>query len=227
MVTVVNFNGVTLGFHVRNERNILNTDQLVISEAFTENTYDLHEDHFKHTGIFIDIGANIGAVSLLAWVLGAKRIEAYEPESENYKLLGKNVAQNGALSSVSLYRQAVWSSEKEIPLVPRQGGSTSEQSVIDMNQSGVIWVPAVTLAQVLAPFSEVDVVKIDTEGAEYEILIDREVHQKIRHLVLEYHTTTTEKFGAMLAMLSLTHNLQVFGHYDTDGGQIVAKRYGD
>ena len=85
----------------------------------------------------------------------------------------------------------------------------------------------VTLTQVLSPFAEVDVVKVDTEGAEYEMFGDLGANQKIRVLMMEYHPTTTTKFGALLAQLSLTHNLQVFGHYNEGGGQILAKRYGD
>jgi len=203
------------------------SDEIVLREAFEENTYALHEDHFLHTGIMVDIGANIGAVTILACELGAKRVVAYEPDPENYALLKENVALNSGKIPVELHQQAVWSFEGTIPLVPSQGASTSRSSVVERYAGQVVMVTTITLAQVLQPFPEVDVVKVDTEGAEYEMFVDRETNQKIRMLVMEYHQTTAERFGALVALLSLTHNLQLFGHYDTDGGQILAKRYGD
>lgn len=201
------------------------SDAIVLREAFVENTYALHGDHFAHTGVMIDIGANIGAVTMLACELGAKRVVAYEPEPENYQLLRTNIRLNQCDKAVETHQQAVWSQAGPLELVSSQAASTARPEVVAVLPAHVIQVPAVTLEDVLIPFQEVDVVKVDAEGAEYEMFRNRDVHRKIRMLVMEYHQTTAEKFGALLALLSLTHNLQVFGHYDVDGGQILAKRY--
>lgn len=201
------------------------TDEIVLREAFVENTYALHPDHFAHTGIMIDIGANIGAVALLACELGAKRVVAYEPDAENFGLLSVNIRLNHARGKVNLHREAIWSQAGTIPLVGGQAATTSNPDTVKAWPELVVQVPTITLAEVLRPFEDVDVLKVDTEGAEYEILRERAVLQKARMIVVEFHTTTTEKFGGLLALLSLTHNLQVFGHYDVSGGQILAKRY--
>lgn len=230
-VTVMGPQERELRFKVRSKRGPVDSagsDEIVLHEAFVENTYTLHPDHFAHTGIMIDIGANIGAISVLACGLGAKQVIAYEPEPENFRLLVENTSWNvyeGVL--VELHPQAVWSSEGWIPLVPSQGASTSRLEVLEAFPSKTIPVQTVTLTQVLSPFAEVDVVKVDAEGAEYEMFGDLGANQKIRVLMMEYHPTTATIFGGLLAQLSLTHNLQVFGHYNVDGGQILAKRYGD
>ena len=216
--------GGVLNVYLRHGTGPDYSDALVLKEAFEENTYGLHEDQFKHTGIFVDIGANIGIVSLLAWTMGATKIIAYEPEPDNYELLLRNMEANPK-APIESHKKAVWSCEASLPLVPRQGGSTSEAGVVADRWKDVTYVPAVTLAYVLEEFEDIDVLKVDTEGAEYEILRDRQVNQKARRIVLEYHTTTEAKFGKLLATLSLTHNIQVFGHYDTDGGQVLGVRY--
>lgn len=219
-----------LTFKTRLERgNVSDTvsDAIVLREAFVENTYSLHDTHFVWTGVMVDIGANIGAVTVLACALGATRVVAYEPEPENYQLLVGNIARNGYGKTVETHQKAIWSMAGTIALVPSQGASTSRPAVIDAYPNQTIQVPSITLAQALTSFDSVDVVKVDTEGAEYEMFGDRDTNRKIRLLVLEYHQATTAQFGGLVAQLSLTHNVQVFGHYDTDGGQLVAKRYGD
>lgn len=221
MITIES-HGHKLHFHVRDTEG--GTDLVVLREAFEENVYDLHEDHFNRSGIMIDIGANIGAQSIFACVLGARKVIAFEPEPENFRLLRRHISMNGL--PIRSHQIAVWSSAKMISLFPNEGNTTSSSKVVEAHPTEVIQVQTMTLEQVLAPYTEVDVLKVDTEGAEYKIFKDRDVNHKARKIVVEYHTTTTEKFGALLALLSLTHNIRVFGHYDTDGGQIFGDRYG-
>jgi FkbM family methyltransferase len=57
--------------------------------------------------IVVDIGANIGTVSLYAAKLcGAERVLSFEPFSDNYGRLCKNVEQN-QLNNVTCVNQAV------------------------------------------------------------------------------------------------------------------------
>lgn len=211
--------------YVRDRPDKVMSDETVIREAFDENTYALHPDHFNNTGIFIDIGANIGTVSLLAVAMGAKKVEAYEPELDNFKMLRQHVVVNKLEDVINTHRKAVWSSSTTIELVSLQGDSTSDFLKRIEFPDRVILVPTVTLADVLRPYEDIDVMKVDTEGAEYEMFRDREVNKKIKMIVMEYHETEAAKFGKLLALLSLTHNLSVFGHYDDGGGQICARRY--
>lgn len=217
-----------LDFKCRGEHGVVSstvTDEIVLREAFEENTYALHEDDFSHTGVLIDIGANIGAVSFLAWSLGAKKIVSYEPESENRSMLLDNLALNPQVQ-IEVHPEAVWSFRTTIPLVPSQGATTSRMAAVDKFPDKVVQVPTVTLADVLSPFDEVDVLKVDTEGAEYEIFNwDLDSQKKCRKIVMEFHQTCKEYFGDLLAQLVLTHNVQAFGRWHMDGGQILALRY--
>jgi hypothetical protein len=56
-------------------------------------------DGFKHGEVLFDIGANIGLYSIYAAKTGIK-VLAFEPESQNYALLNKNVFLNRCADNV-------------------------------------------------------------------------------------------------------------------------------
>ena len=69
-----------------------NTNDLgIIDQVYTNNVCHLPEDMFGM--LFVDIGAHIGAASVLAATRGAK-VVAYEPEVSNYQILLQNIEEN-------------------------------------------------------------------------------------------------------------------------------------
>jgi len=136
--------------------------------------------------VVLDIGANIGAFALQASQTASK-VYAVEPIQSNYEMLCRNVAANSCKTVVPI-RVAV----------AAQTGS-SEMSVNGVTSS-LKWqesgtrsetVPTVTLAALLQSFGPAafDYVKMDCEGAEWEILLQTpdEVFSSIRRIELEYH----------------------------------------
>jgi FkbM family methyltransferase len=61
--------------------------------------------------ILVDVGANMGGYSMLAAARGA-RVYAFEPESQNYALLNRNIYLNGAAERISAYCVALSDCEK-------------------------------------------------------------------------------------------------------------------
>lgn len=55
---------------------------------------------FKKDEVFVDVGANIGLYSILAAVHASARVFAFEPESENYALLNRNIRLNNVSDRV-------------------------------------------------------------------------------------------------------------------------------
>jgi FkbM family methyltransferase len=53
--------------------------------------------------VFVDIGANVGMYSLLAAKARGLRVYAFEPESQNYALLNRNIYLNGVKDSATAY----------------------------------------------------------------------------------------------------------------------------
>jgi FkbM family methyltransferase len=198
------------------------SDYVVLDETFKQNAYYLQPYDFHDDGVFIDIGANIGAVSVLAHRLGAKRIICYEPVPENHDLLLRNLAANKVEAEV--HRKAVWSSRATIRITSCQGGSTSDPKSLAGFQGEIIEAETVTLRDVLERFDDVSVLKCDAEGAEYKFMMNPELNRKIRRLVLEFHTAPKELHGKLISTLMETHNFRGFGSWKT-GGLYLGERY--
>src|SRR5262249_23761147 len=81
-------------------------DEEIHREVVLENAYRLPE-RLPADAIVVDVGAHIGAYSLLALRRGAGRVWAYETDPENYQLCCKNLSLFGRRAVVR--RQAVWS----------------------------------------------------------------------------------------------------------------------
>lgn len=58
---------------------------------------------FAATDIFVDIGANVGMYSIWAAKTRGTRVFAFEPESQNYALLNRNIWHNGLGDRVLAY----------------------------------------------------------------------------------------------------------------------------
>jgi len=126
----------------------------------------------KKGDVFVDIGAHIGKYTCM----GAKMVErgglvvAIEPHPANYAVLIRNI-ENNDLRNVKVLNIAAYDRDCKIPLFI---GSLSDYHSVMMNMGfGSIEVTAKKLDNVLLDelgVEKVDWVKIDVEGAEYEVL---------------------------------------------------------
>src|SRR5262249_47317322 len=136
----------------------------------------------------LDIGANVGAFTLLAARAAPQgRICAVEPETGNFALLQQNVALNRA-QNVDLLQAAVGASEGRALV---SSGGILSSTVTDSGNAGQT-VPQVTLASLVARLGEVDLLKMDCEGAEFDIFFSTPlpVLRKIRRITMEYHNAS-------------------------------------
>ncbi len=62
---------------------------------------------FNKEDILIDIGANVGMYTMWAAMKQGVRVYAFEPESQNYALLCKNISINSLQNQVSAYCVAI------------------------------------------------------------------------------------------------------------------------
>lgn len=129
-----------------------------------------------------DIGAHVGLVSMyLAKTYGC-RVDAYEPNPRNYARLTANIKANGLEHLVTAHNCAVTGDGREVLIteVVKFGNSGS------MNIYGGegLPVPSVAFADVLG--DGLDLLKIDCEGAEFEILAGLEAG-KVKTMRGEFH----------------------------------------
>lgn len=165
-------------------------DVYVILESVHKNAYFKNPFNFSEDVTVIDIGAHIGAFTVYA-AHRAKggRVYAFEPFLSNYKVLERNVLSHNA-SNVSLFNLALAGRNHERILYIDDFNSGGH-SFIKKAKKGIP-VNCLTLEEVLIEnkISKCDFLKIDCEGAEYEILLNTpiEILKKIDQIALEYHS---------------------------------------
>lgn len=115
--------------------------------------------HFKDGGVFVDVGANVGAYSLRAASKGM-RVISFEPNPENARLLRRNAELNDVV--VDLRPHALGAAEGRASI--SQNGATSR---IGSDMPGVD-VDVRTLDGL--QLDRVDLMKVDVEGYELDVL---------------------------------------------------------
>lgn len=64
-------------------------------------------EEFGREDVFLDVGANVGIYSVYAAAVGGCRVFAFEPESQNYAILNKNIVANFLWDQVRAYPLAL------------------------------------------------------------------------------------------------------------------------
>src|SRR6476620_6712806 len=120
----------------------------------------------------VDIGANVGSFSIwanLRWPNSA--IHAYEPNPKTFDILRRNVAH---LGNIEIHNAALWpTDEPTAPFFSRYAGDGEAGLTAYMGRTFDTMVPeAVFPVPVIHPKAvpHADIIKVDVEGAEWEIL---------------------------------------------------------
>ena len=207
-----------------------NLDYKVIDETWNENVYRIHEYQFKDNAVFLDIGANIGSVSLYVDNFNKVRDEdnkikvySVEPEPNNLLLLKENI-KNNPTENITVINNAIWHEQKTV-LITNKGGNSS---IIDERNDESVEVLAITIQDFIDLYGidEIDVVKIDIEGAEFDLMINTppETLAKIKYITLEFDKSFDGRFGIMVEKLSKQFGLEILGSPER-GGYIYGNRY--
>lgn len=167
-------------------------DLAIANELFLERQYIFCEqtiDMAQHA--IIDIGGHLGFFSLYASLINPKvPIYAFEPHAGNFELLKKNLKDNH-VKNVTAKNLAVSNKEGEIELFISQE-DLNHSTVHAIEDTGERQkVQAITLEKILNRHNlgQVDLLKIDAEGAEFQIIEDSpfEIFDRVSHIFLEYH----------------------------------------
>jgi FkbM family methyltransferase len=207
-----------------------NLDYKVIDETWNENVYRIHEYQFKDDAVFVDIGANIGSVSLYVDnfnkcrdVMNKIKVYSVEPEPHNLLLLEENI-KNNPIENITVVRNAIWHEPKNV-FITNKGGNSS---ILDKSVTESTEVLAITIENLMDIYDikEIDVMKIDIEGAEFDLIINtpHEILAKINYLVLEFDKSFDGRFGMMIEKLSKQFGLEILGSPER-GGYVYANRY--
>jgi FkbM family methyltransferase len=153
----------------------------------------------------VDIGANVGLFSVFA----ARRathvhITAIEPVEATFAALSRNVRESDVDGKVSLLNAAVASSDRRQRIYL---GTSSDLASLYPNVSGQTseWIEAKGINCILRDHEgPISLLKMDCEGAEWEILAaaQRDQFQKVQRLYVEYHALTPAKMHTALEDLA-------------------------
>ena len=171
-------------------------DAWIIKETNLDKDYERYGITIQDGWNVVDIGAGLGDFTVFA----ARRtphgqVFAYEPAPDSVALLERNLALNG-ITNVSVFPNAVSAYAGDLILDVSGNVAVQYRTVAGVSADDTqIAVQSVTLAGVLAtlPRGMCDFLKMDCEGAEYDILLklDDTVMRKIKRICLEYHLFVT------------------------------------
>ena len=161
-----------------------------LKEIFFEKIYQFNS--VKKNPFIIDCGAHIGmSVLNFKQQYPDAEIMAFEPDETNFKLLQTNVKEWG-FDNIQLFQNPVWNAEEEI-IFEASGAMGGKITNSKEQISSSIKLKSVRLANLLN--REIDLLKIDIEGAEYEVLVDcQDKLQLVSNLFVEFHSTFEDKF---------------------------------
>lgn len=136
--------------------------------------------------VIMDLGANIGGFSVRAHRLGAKRIVCYEPLPSNVEILLMNTRD---LPIEVIDKCVVGDDASEVTFFQNSSKLSHCSASMKTKANAVEYV-----VEAINFWSEInrikpDLIKMDIEGAEYQILLDRELPDYIKELVIEIHQT--------------------------------------
>ncbi len=178
-----------LKFQIRNHNYLSKvTDIAMIFEIIHFNHYGICDINPKD--IVIDIGAHIGSFTLLASKKANKgKVLSYEPSQESFKLLKENVKINNG-NNIILHNEAVGKNSGEGYLFQHKNNAENSLYKKSNNKKKI---HLTTLAEIFRKYqlNKCDVLKLDCEGAEYDILFSSGNQlSKVKKIILEYHEPT-------------------------------------
>jgi FkbM family methyltransferase len=161
----------------------------------------------------LDVGGNIGVFSLYAAHKKAAHISVYEPNSEAFRVLERNIVENKLSAVISAYQLAVTSVGGRTVKFPKKA-SMYNQAISDDAQNAIETIETETvgtesIAAILSSAQQIDLWKMDCEGGEYDILFGStpEIFEVVREIRMEYHGGKTTEIERLLNAQGFVKNL--------------------
>ncbi|HRD06376.1 MAG: FkbM family methyltransferase [Saprospiraceae bacterium] len=213
-----------------------NFDNLeTLDMIFTQREYAAYFPFYQKANI-LDIGAHRGYFSIFAAknAAAASFVLALEPESENVNHLRKNLNLNG-VENVMAEHAALHYNNVEVNL--HKAASVNHSTVVE-TQKGLEpecqKVSGITMDALLTKYKidRVDFLKMDCEGAEYEIFyrMSADTFRKIHVISMEFHDLKKEEYTASrLVFCFLENGFEILrldylpSHRNLNYGRLIAR----
>ncbi|MFX1534785.1 MAG: FkbM family methyltransferase, partial [Promethearchaeota archaeon] len=171
-------------------------DKIIINEIWVQKQYNPPGFEINKSDTVIDIGSHIGIFSIFASKYARNgKVYTYEPISENFQLLKENIALNN-IKNIIPFNKAVAGEKgtKDIRIFEDNTGGHSlllKHKNQSKYRSKILTIETISLKDIIEEnnISEIDFLKMDCEGAEYEIFLNCPdyIFKRINKLSMEYH----------------------------------------
>ena len=221
-VKIINLKQPKVQFMVRSAMDIWS-----VKETFLDKFYERFGTPIGPDWTILDIGGGIGDFSIYAAKQFPKTsVYTYEPTPESFRLLEENLRINN-VENVIPYKKAIWSTDGKLTLDISEGEPIQYKSKQiekhNHHNKSAIEIESISLENALnsTGVAICNLLKIDCEGAEYEILFNapEETLERIERIVMEYHDSldgnhqqifdflTDKGFGVQIYPNFVHHNL--------------------
>lgn len=162
-----------------------------VKELFVEEIYKFKAQ--DDTPYIIDCGSYIGtSILFFKTQYPNAKILAFEPDNSNFELLNNNI-KNWDLKDIEIQNAAIWIDNLGVNFIADGNMASkideSNNTAHNENQK----TKSVRLKDLLT--EKIDFLKIDIEGAEYEVLLDCESKLSfVENLFIEYHGNYNEMY---------------------------------
>lgn len=219
-MTTVKFLGKEIRFPDRDE-----ADKSVIREIFFWREYRAAEELIAKAKTIVDVGAHLGVFSAYVSLLNPlAKVYALEPEPDNFSKLKETIKMNN-FPGIKILAQALARDDgpRELFLAP----DSINHSLLFSDSAKTIKISAISLSSLIKKTGEIDVLKMDIEGGEYELLDGWRVVDlaKVKSIVLEYHQIPDRRHRELEEKLrTLGFSVQIFpSRFDKNLGFILAR----
>jgi FkbM family methyltransferase len=170
-------------------RKATTSDFQIVNENFIKAQYeDLYP--FIRDSVILDIGSNVADTPILFCKKGAKKVYAFEPHPVIFDIASRNIALNGLDEKITIKNLGAGDKDETIDVIEgvfvRDTGRDRRAETYELKKYTFRIKP---FSEILAGIGDVDILKMDCEGAEFGSLLSSapELLRKIKVMLIEYH----------------------------------------
>lgn len=181
------------------------TVNYVFKEVFLNEEYRI--ENLPKNPLIFDCGSNIGtSILYFKKIFPEAKIIGFEANPTVYNLLEQNIKCQ-QLSNVEIFPSALYDKETELTFYTGSNNQNLMGSLFKRRGGAQeIKVKTQLLSQFLMAYDKVDVVKIDVEGAEWNVIADLITSNslgKVQNFLIEYHLNMPGEQGNLSQFLKI------------------------
>ena len=172
------------------------SDRGIMTSIVVSDEHRIENIKLEKNAVIVDIGAQTGIFSIYV-SNKAEKIYAYEPEPTNYEYLINNIKINKLKNKIIPFNLAVSNKKEKLKIYYSKENTGGHSSYLKTRK--FFTTKTTTLKEIieLNKLKKIDLLKIDTEGAEYKILFGLPQHyfKNIKRIIVEIHEINHETYN--------------------------------